>query len=157
MKWYWYVANKQEIFLDLDRYESSIKHIRARLQGAIESEKLPLEFLSVYPSGRDGHFHAVLVLSKATRYPERLAWSIVLHSDIYRACNNLMRWERGVPAYDILIANRYYHRIADATCECEGKHKRAVMEQCPAAKQLRGEYRSVGFFGKPSSTPSDLL
>jgi hypothetical protein len=150
MKWFWYSAYKTELFLDIDNYSKCINHLRQRLQGAIECNVLPVQTCFVYNSTRPDHKHIIVTLTEPLPDIERCMWEIVLHSDIYRGCCNVMRYTNDIPHADILIGREVYHRQPDAICECESKHTRSVMDDCEAAKQLRSEYRTASFFGKPS-------
>jgi hypothetical protein len=173
---YWYVARPNELFLDIDNVSRSIQHARARLQGAIECGKLDVIAVVQRPSNRNGHIH-VIVTIKGDSSPDsefytnettRRVWEIILHGDIYRGCCSIMRSEIGIPAPSVLISpyedfgwkhptdDIFMDRWPDDKCDCEGKHKASVMETCPAAKRLRGEFRNVGFFGKPSKNPCTI-
>jgi hypothetical protein len=167
---YWYVARPNELFLDIDNVSRSIKHARARLQGAIECGRLDVQFIMQRPSKSKNHLHVIITLNEPYVLPvARAVWEIILHGDIYRGCCNVIREYANVPAPDILISpfdhfgNTDYSetikpqiRMSDDKCDCEGKHKASVMETCPAAKRLRGEFRNVGFFGKPSKNPCTI-
>lgn len=151
MTWYWYVATNKELFIDVDKFEKCRNHIQERLNGAIAFQKLFVEGVESMASNTVGHQHIILSL----RYPlddmERFAWEIIFHGDIYRGCCNIMRSVNRVNSPDVLIrTNPFVRRRADMTCTCPEKHKAKIMETCPAAKILRGEYRAKGFFGKPS-------
>lgn len=171
---YWYCAQPNELFLDIDNVPRSIKHARARLQGAIECGKLDVAGVMYRVSHSKDHMHAIVTLKFQIEPMERFAWEVILHSDIYRACCNIMRENRKLPSPDILISpfpcfadfeetgsepvengiiiNAVVKQIRhhDDKCGCSGKHNAAVMETCPTAKRLRGEFRNAGFFGLPS-------
>jgi hypothetical protein len=173
---YWYVARPNELFLDIDNVSKSIKHARSRLQGAIECGNLNVEHIMQRPSKSKNHLHVIVTLKDQQFLgPAKYAWEVVLHGDIYRACCNILRWHRSIPGTDILISQHYffsnpsneqaaklkppfivYQRNADDKCDCTEKHKASVMKDCPAAKRLRGEFRAVGFFGKPSKNPCTI-
>lgn len=153
MKWFWYSARPNELFLDVDYLKRALPHLKRRLMGAIEYEKLPVNQVYWYPSGTDDHAHIIITLHKNLSSVERFAWETVLHSDIYRGCCNLMRYQNNIPNPDILIARLEYFRPPEAICECARKHTRKMMESCGAAISLRGIHRTAVFFGKPSDTP----
>jgi hypothetical protein len=157
---YWYVARPNELFLDIDNVSRSIKHARSRLQGAIECKTLAVEYVMVRTSKSTNHIHAIITLSEPMPGIQRAIWAIILHSDIYRGCVTVMRNCSRISSPDILISPHPFfrigfdasknHRYCDDHCECVGKHSATTMRDCPAAKRLRGEFRNVGFFGKPS-------
>jgi hypothetical protein len=159
---YWYVARSNELFIDTDNVSKSIKHTRARLQGAIESNKLNVAYVISMQSTSPNHLHTIITLKGPISYAERYAWEIILHGDIYRSACNLMRSVHNVPAPDVLISphirfeGNYQSRPADFQCECVQKHTAAVMNMCNVAIALRGEHRTRGFFGKPSKNPCKI-
>ena len=157
MNWFWYSAQPHELFLDIDHYDKAIDHIRKRLQGAIECEKLYISTVHKYHSYSKNHVHIIISLLVPIPSIERFAWETIFHSDIYRGCCNIMRVAYGIDAPDILIAKHKYHREPDAVCDCESKHTRRIMENCPAAFLLRGQNRIRTFFGKPSDNPCKFL
>jgi hypothetical protein len=150
---YWYASLDTEIFIDMDNPEKSWNHFHARLNGAIESKILEITDVHAYASSNGKHRHFIIVLRHNLDAVSRCCYAIAFHSDIYRGICSIMRAQHGVPAPDILISRSPYYRLADATCECKGKHTREIMLKCPAAIKLRGEFRCVGFFGKPSKIP----
>jgi hypothetical protein len=151
MNWNWYSARPNELFIDIDRFEKSKKHIERRLQGAIESMALKIQSVFIFPSLRPDHKHMIVVLRDYIPDYERYAWEMLFHGDIYRACANIMRSSRGVKHPDVLISRLYLHREPDARCNCESKHNRVVMEKCVTALRLREKYGvSFQFFGCPS-------
>ena len=167
---YWYVAKPNELFLDIDNVSKSIRHARARLQGAIECGKLDVAYVMQRPSKSKNHLHVIITLNEPYCLPVASAvWEIILHSDIYRGCCNVIREYANVPAPRILISpfdnfettirhypNEFIDRSYDDQCDCPGKHTAAVMLACPAARRLRGEMRAIGFFGKPSKNPCTI-
>ncbi len=126
--------------------------------------------LTSCPSRSKDHIHTIITVHNSMHPTEKYAWEIVLHGDIYRGCCNFLRWINGVEAADILISpwdnfigpnigSGHFSTISrnhDDSCDCTTKHTRAVMETCPAAKRLRGENRTRGFFGKPSKNPCTI-
>jgi len=160
---YWYVARSNELFIDTDNVSKSIKHTRARLQGAIECGKLEvLEVMSMESS--PNHLHTIITLKNDLSSVERFVWEIILHGDIYRGCCNIMRWLHGVPYPNVLISphqdflshDKKWTRPADHVCQCVGKHKAAIMQTCQVAIRLRGRHRTAAFFGKPSKNPCKI-
>jgi len=164
---YWYIARPNELFLDIDNASKSLRHARARLQGAIECGKLDVAYVMQRPSKSKDHIHVIVTLKDGIFLgPMKYAWEIILHGDLYRACCNIARWHYSIPATDILISaydiftTRFgkddYLRLPDDKCNCKEKHNRATMETCPAAERLRGKFRNAGFFGKPSKNPCTI-
>lgn len=162
---YWYVARANELFIDTDNVSKSIRHTRARLQGAIECGKLDVAYVMSHPSKRKDHLHTIITIKDELSPTERYVWEVILHGDIYRGCCNIMRYLHGVPGADVLISphsqfcNDAAHapdRMADDSCACTSKHNAATMATCPAAIRLRGDNRTRGFFGKPSKDTSKL-
>jgi hypothetical protein len=164
---YWYVARANELFLDIDNVSKSIKHAKSRLQGAIECGKLDVAYVMSHPSKNKNHIHAIVMLQNEMFPSHRFVWEIILHGDIYRGCCNIMRDMHNMRSPDILISpfDRFAYlpdtdfddvRWPDDSCNCKTKHNRATMETCPAAKRLRGEFRTHGFFGKPSKNPCTI-
>jgi hypothetical protein len=162
---YWYVARPNELFIDTDNVHRSIKHAKSRLQGAIESQRLDVDYVMSHHSRNKNHLHTIITLKNPITNVERYVWEIMLHGDIYRACCNIMRSATGVPSPDILISP--FHRfcisqygktmrLCDDSCTCESKHNFDTMLLCPAAIRLRGESRVNSFFGKPSKNPCTI-
>lgn len=170
-QWFWYVARSNEIFIDADKekFHKGLDHVRRRLQGAIEADKLKVNQVIQLPSATNGHRHIIIQLSQNIGAIDRAVWAIIFHSDIYRACATIARITNGVAAADVLISphDLSYNaegkklgnivRNPDDFCYCEAKHKAAVMDKCPAAIRLRGENRTRGFFGKPSDNKCRFL
>lgn len=157
--WFWYVAKDDELFVDIDRYKESIQHIRRRLQGAIEHEKLDVDYVHLTKSLTKNHAHMVVVLNELLPPTQKFAWEMLLHGDIYRAACNIMRDSFCIKSPDILITKELLHRKPDAECNCTQKHTRSIMGKCEAAIFLRGsvENATAGFFGKPSNNPCKIL
>lgn len=169
---YWYVARANELFIDTDNASRSIKHSRARLQGAIECGKLDVAYVMSRPSKSKDHIHTIITLRESMNPILRSVWEIILHGDIYRGCCGIMRVSCGSflerNNCDILISPfelfecqpKYFSgdwkRYHDDFCECSTKHNAETMKTCPAAIRLRGENRTRGFFGKPSKNPCTI-
>ncbi len=166
---YWYIARANELFIDTDNVSKSITHAHARLQGAIEYRKLDVDLIMSRQSKSKNHLHTIIILNTWFKYDiERYVWEIILHGDIYRGCCNIMRQLRwngaGINPCDVLISpfqdfiskDKKYSRPADYVCKCVGKHTKAIMETCSVAIRLRGEQRTMGFFGKPSKNPCKI-
>jgi hypothetical protein len=160
-KWFWYVARDNELFLDVDNVERVIHHLRQRLQGAIEYKRLDVAHVYRQRSqGKNGqHEHIIVTLNNKIPPVERFVWEIILRSDLYRGCNNIMRHLRGIGAPDIFISRSdcFFFRPYDTFCYCTKKHSPEIMEKCPTAEILRGDYRAQGFFGKPSQNPCKFI
>lgn len=147
----WYVARTDEILVDMDKPATSLPHTEMRLRGAIASGLIDIERIELHRSFTPSHLHMLVTLDKyffSSSY-ERVVWSLMFHSDIYRACNTIMRINQNINAPDLLITPVAFQRPPDATCECDQKHTGPVMDVCPAAIALRGEDRTRSFFGKP--------
>jgi hypothetical protein len=156
MIWNWYVARENEIFIDMDSYTKSIDLCRRRLSAGVDAGILNVDFVYNTQTSHD-HNHIIIVLKNPMRDIQRIAWAIALHSDIYRGLCTLMRADAMIPAPDVLIGKRLYHRLPDAQCDCETKHVSGTMQNCHAAKLLRGEFHSASFFGRKTYKRSDLL
>lgn len=146
---FWYVSRSNEIFIDTDNLQRSIKHTCSRLMGAIKCGRLNIEKLEFHSSRSENHIHTLITLSEPMENIQRYVWAIILHSDLYRGCATIMRDLHGVSAADIFITPEKFEREPDAICECEQKHNAEVMQNCSAAIKLRGENRTRGFFGLP--------
>ena len=156
--WHWYVSRPNEIFIDADHWDRCKDHVRARLQGAIECGKLDVKNVHLFPSNTSGHMHMIIELNDDIDGIESAIWAVLFHSDIYRAYATIMRYMyHPFIAPDILISPKELHRGANAICYCKEKHSYHVMEKCEAAKMLRGKFRTLGFFGKPSKNPCKFL
>jgi len=149
---YWYVAHPNEILIDMDNPERSIKHSMRRLNGAIECFRLFVDKVEMHNSFSGKHLHFLITLNRNMGSIEKSVWGIILHSDIYRGCSNIMRSLRNHPSPDLLITPSRFDRVPDSFCHCRGKHSAKIMKNCPAASMLRGDYRVYGFFGKPSQS-----
>lgn len=149
MKNFWYASRSDEIFIDTDNFHRSVKHTCSRLMGAIKCGRLKVSKMEFHPSRSENHIHTLITLSEPMENLKRYVWAIILHSDLYRGCITIMRELHSVSSPDILITPTRFEREADAVCECEQKHSAEVMQNCPAAIQLRGENRARGFFGLP--------
>src|SRR5712672_2899638 len=160
---YWYVARSNEIFIDTDNFARSMQHTKMRLQGAIECKKLDVAYVMQRPSRSTNHVHTIITLKNDLPAIQRAVWALVLHSDIYRAACTVMRACEGVVAPDVLISpwecferkdikdedGLWPLRMRDDRCDCDMKHNAYGMAQCPAAHRLRGDRRTLTFFGKP--------
>src|SRR5579859_1058918 len=164
MAYYWYLRQDNEIFLDIDgkseaKAAAKLRMCRRRLVAAIEQGKLPVKDVWFYPSETKLHFHLILRLLSSVALPQ--TWALYLGSDVFRACNNMMReW---LPphldsgnirrAADLLIVPQPYHgffRQPDHMCHCKHKHTPEIMVNCPVGILLRGRYAISDFFGKPN-------
>lgn len=145
---FWYVANPHEILIDMDRPKSSLLHAEKRLAGAIVHNKLQVFSIELHESFSSDHVHARIVTPLYLSALERAVWAMALHSDIYRGLCTIMRIYNNIMSPDLLITPTPFVRPPDAWCECESKHNAETMNECPAAKQLRGEKRTVSFFGR---------
>lgn len=146
---YWYVSTPYEILIDTDNAHRSFKHFDMRLQGAIECGKLDVKSVESHSSMRANHLHTLITLNVPMLEVERQVWAIILHSDIYRGCCNIMRSINAIPCADLLITPLTFERHPDGICNCDKKHNAETMFHCPVAASMRGEFRTLGFFGKP--------
>lgn len=155
---YWYVARDNELFIDMDNVKRSLPHARSRLQGAIEYKRLDVVSVESNRSTRNGHAHFIVTLRSPIPSIQRYVWEIILHSDLYRGCCNIMRFVHCVRAPNVLISpcRTFGNRKSDYGCNCKGKHTASVMNKCPVAISLRGKERTRGFFGKPSKNPCEV-
>jgi len=148
---YWYVSRPNEIFLDIDNTNKVIRHASSRLLGAVECGRLKVADIDFHQSASENHLHVIITLGEDMPPIERAVWGLILRSDIYRAASVIMRHCHNIKAADVLITPTEFRRPPDDYCECPEKHKAEIMEHCPAATRLRGENRTQGFFGLPSS------
>lgn len=148
---FWYVARNYEILLDIDRPNTALSHAEARLRGAMQHRALHVRRVEYHASNSASHLHALITLDQDLHPIERATWAIAFHSDIYRACNNIMRALYEIPAPDLLITPIKFDRPPDDICACEYKHGGPIMESCDAADRLRGVDRVRSFFGRPES------
>jgi len=162
MKNYWYISTPKEVFIDLDGDRTNrLVTVLARIRGIMESHKFPIRNVWMFPSQSDNHFHLVLSLNHECSIEVRTALQLYCFSDVFRTCNNLMRYER-MPAADVLISNLNwykvfgFYRMPDSSCLCKGKHNNDAMQKCVAAKELRGKERAFIYFDKPVA-PEDFF
>jgi len=153
--WYWYVANDKELFIDMDR--DAVKHFFARFESA-KNGPLKVARFRQQPSLTSGHRHIVIELCKEMPAIERYVWEIVLRSDVYRGCCNIMRELKGISAPDILITRTMFpdYRQPDDACFCPRKHDTQQMKLCPIAIKLRGAGIVKGFFGHRKETHENM-
>lgn len=151
---YWYTIRHDEIFIDLDSRNKLVPCL-ARLRGIIENQEIALKSAWLFPSPQN--FHLILRVESDALYSseQRTAFQLYLFSDVYRECCNLIRISKGHTFPNLLITptdlrKQYgFYRFHDASCQCESKHTLEIMEDCPAAKLLRGENRCDVLFSKP--------
>lgn len=145
----WYVAQDNEILVDMDKPTTSLPHVEMRLRGALASQHIDVKRVELHRSFSESHVHMLITLEHFLDANERAIWALMFHSDIYRACNTLMRLSNCVTAADLLITPLAFIRPPNYVCVCDGKHTGPVMESCPAAIALRGNDRTRSFFGRP--------
>jgi hypothetical protein len=150
MKNFWYVAQPNEILIDMDKPATSLPHVEMRLRGGVEARLLRIERIEMHRSYNEDHLHMLVTLQNEMSAMARATWALMFHSDIYRACSTFMRIRYGVPCPDLLITPILFDRVHNAMCLCDQKHTGPVMDICPAAVALRGDERTASFFGKPS-------
>lgn len=156
MSYYWYVAQTNELFIDLDHHEDDaelgrLKCARDRLFGAIKAGVIHVRDTYLFPSDTDRHYHLIVVLAdgfKVDSYTRRI-WEGYLRDDPYRNLNNLMRTACGITS-SLLITSKAYpeFRAPDAECQCDKKHTNDVMVSCKTAAIIRKSHASKSYFGK---------
>jgi len=167
IRWYWYVAKPNEIFLDLDSGPSITRALSVlrRALSVTPSAKTPLNKLDIesvwlYPSVEPKHAHLIVVLKDAMEFYRRVAWSLWMGGDQLRAAYVMERearvsWEGflpsvctfGNPSELLAVRKAYGWRTPDATCGCKAKHKpKPVTDRCPALMEILGEHRSDDYF-----------
>jgi hypothetical protein len=141
--------------------KNKLVHSLSRLRSAIENNELPVKSVWLFPSVKN--FHIIIrlnfgagALDRTTfGHDEKIAYQLYLFSDVFRTCCNLIRMERKHAFPDLIITPTNlkkefgFYRFHDASCGCDEKHSVEIMEQCPAAKLLRGENRTAILFSKP--------
>lgn len=162
---YWYTSRYDEILIDLDGTGGDkLTRCLSRLRGVIENRELPVKSVWFFPSFTDHHYHIIIRLLPGITFcqNEKTAFQLYLFSDVFRTCCNLMRLAKDHPFPDLLITvfslrkEFGFYRFHDATCNCEVKHSMEILEDCPAAKLLRGQHRRAILFSKPIE-PSDFF
>lgn len=152
----WYIARSNEILVDMDKPSTSLLHAEKRLFGAYNSGALDVLRVEIHDSFTPNHIHVLITLKSPMPAFERVAWSLMFHSDIYRACTTIMRVSRGILAPDLLITPHKFERDPDCLCECPEKHDYKVMSNCPAAITIRGDERTITFFALPMDSQNIL-
>lgn len=149
---YWYSAEPNEIFLDLDSNRATARALSV-LRVAMEKKKLPIKQVFLFQSSPRKH-HMIVVLRRQINTLVRLAWSLWMGNDRLRVAYVLKRYELCKTHSDLLVTKKPYHRLPDAVCECKKKHKDPkVTGRCPAMKYLLGDERSADYFARTGSAP----
>src|SRR5258705_1099371 len=107
MTWFWYVAQADELMLDVDsgRDGSVLGPTRIRLEAAIEGGELAIrDPIFLYKSATEGHYHVIIQLRSPMPQLRRYVWEMQLRSDLYRGRCNLMRGLADRPAPALLIS-----------------------------------------------------
>jgi len=149
-QWHWYVARRNEIFLDLDSPAKASRAV-AKLRRTLRREMLPIQAVYFYRSLSKGKYHMILRLNRVMSAEERALWAMWLGSDIIRGLYTLERLRRGIRAADLLIVAYPYveFRQRDYSCQCKGKHKpRRITDHCPIMRRLHGEERTADYFSR---------
>lgn len=163
MKWYWYVAKSNEIFLDLDSGRSitrALSVLRRTLSSPLYGCRHPrvamnrLEVSSVwmYPSVDPKHAHLIVVLRCPLPLRVRVAWGLWMGGDQLRAAYVLererhLRGAGGDPCELLATRAPYGFRAPDDSCSCMEKHKpKSVTDSCPALTRILGDHRSDDYF-----------
>lgn len=145
MTWYWYVAQPNEIFCDLDSKRAVSRALNV-LRRAIRRKQLDVESVYFYPSVKN--YHLIVTLKKDMPRLSRVLWSLWMGSDRLRGVYTLERYRRGVKNADVLSTYQWFDvRVPDDSCTCEGKHKeKRITDHCPAMKRLMMDERSGDYF-----------
>lgn len=160
---FWYVAKPNEIFLDLDSRKSMTRAFRVmnvwmkaeRSRSGFPWNLPPIVSVHHYPTGRVNHCHAVVTVAAEMTAQERQILALWMGSDRLRSAYVFERMQHGLGLWsDLLCTPIEYHRPADFTCQCKGKHKdRKVTDGCHALKMILGRYRSADFFPRVGHKP----
>jgi hypothetical protein len=156
---FWYLAQPEELLIDLDNYMRPAPSktgesrgpwgeifFRRRLADAIRAERLAVEMVFLDRSNTELHWHAIVRLARPMAVMERLAWQLRLGSDLMRAQADIMRAARGIESPSLLIRKTEmadFYRAPDRECPCTRKHDTAEQfelgaKACPVWLQYRG-------------------
>jgi len=149
---YWYSADANEMFLDLDSTRALRRAVSVLLV-AVKRKRLPVERMFLYRTKQRGHYHMILVFSRSVSDATKFAWSLWMGNDRLRMAYVLARQDdERIPKFrsgDLLVSTRTYYRRADSWCQCTKKHKPdAVTKRCPAMAFLLGKARSADYFAR---------
>ena len=151
---YWYSAQANEIFLDLDS-NRAIARALSVLRVALRKRDLSVESVWLYSTSTPHHAHMIIVLKKPMAVLTKMAWSLWLGNDRLRVAYVIERLQRNVIDPDLLVARREYHRPCDSACTCKDKHKPAkVTRQCIAMRNLLGDERNADYFTRTGKAPT---
>lgn len=146
MTWYWYVAQPNEIFCDLDT-KRALGRTFGVLRRAMRRNELPVQSVYLYPSL--SNYHVIVELKSDLDPILRALWALWMGSDRIRGVYVLERLRRGVGRPDVLSSLCWFdYRVPDDMCQCAEKHKaKSVTDKCPAMTRLLGkEHRSGDYF-----------
>lgn len=175
MRWFWYVARPNEIFVDLDSPAATTRALSVlrRALNVKRTAKTPLLKLGIlgvwlYPSEAEGHSHLIVVLKNNLSFIDRTAWSLWLGTDQIRAAYVMERflsfacrndasipdgWVDSVidnpsfPTELLSVRHEYGFRKPDTFCFCKEKHKKKhVTDKCSALVAILGDMRSADYF-----------
>lgn len=153
---YWYLARRNEMFLDLDSRRALRRAITVLLVG-LKTKRLPAGDVFLYKTKQPGHYHMIIRLKCSHPvWTLKMAWLLWMGNDRLRMAYVLARFldERvpftfGADRGDLLVATKPYYRKADAVCRCKLKHKEdAVTSKCPAMRKLLGDARCADYFAR---------
>jgi hypothetical protein len=142
------VGRDNELLLDLDS-DKALWYCWGKLRRNLNRGFLRARSVHLFRSAAPHHYHLIVTLAGPMAALERAVWELALMSDIKRSEYNLMRILRGLPAADLLIADRAYPgmRPPDHVCSCKGKHKRRVITRhCPVLGALHGVEAGAEYF-----------
>src|SRR5215831_8869816 len=140
---YWYAAQPDEIFLDLDSNRATARALSV-LRLALRRRHLRIESVWLYSTPTRGHAHLIIQLKEAMDFHTRMAWSLWMGNDRLRVAYVLERQRRGIRNADLLISTERYYRTPNAFCRYRKKHKDSkVTSKCPAMEHLLGQERNA--------------
>ncbi len=143
---FWYSAQDDEIFLDLDSHANLYRALRV-LRSAMKKDELDVRGVFYYPTRRKGHGHLIVELWEPMDASLRALWALWMGSDRLRHVYVMARLKAGIERADLLTAHRPYHRMTEFLCNCKGKHKpKAVTAKCPVLRKILGDLHSADFF-----------
>lgn len=170
MKWYWYAARPDEMFLDLDspaKQRRALRVLKMALGTSwdrlVNSQRNDLEVSQVYmvPSLTKGHVHAVVRTKHAMAPLVKVSWSLWMGGDPLRSAYAIERFRAGLTIQELIAAPAgpfLAYRDIDAICECDGKHKEErITKKCPALLKLLGkEHAAADYFPRVRNERKNL-
>lgn len=148
IKWHWYIARANEVFIDAD---STSRLFYAMRQVQLNWDRLNGREVFIYPSGTAKHYHLILQMHDGMDAWQRAVWELHCGSDRLRTEYIFERIRRGraAGADFLLTSHPYDFRKSDRACGCEAKHKdKSVTDACPVMQSLLGEEASAEYFAR---------